>query len=35
MRRGRLLFLLGNAALIVAWLSQFRPHGSGTWSDGH
>jgi hypothetical protein len=35
MRRGRLLYLLGNVALFAAWLSQFHPRGVKTWSDGH
>jgi hypothetical protein len=34
MRRGRLLYLLGNLALFAAWIGHFRGHGS-TWSDGH
>jgi hypothetical protein len=35
MRKGRLLLLLGNIALFAGWISQFRPHGFSTWSDGH
>ena len=35
MRRGRLLLLLGNMALLAALLGKFRPYGGHTWSDGH
>ena len=34
MNRGRMLLLLGNLALIAAWLGRFRPRHD-TWSDGH
>jgi len=36
MRSARLLLLLGNLALIAAWLGRFHPRGGiDTWSDGH
>ena len=35
MRRGRLLFLLANAALFAGWLHPFVANRVGTWSDGH
>ena len=35
MRRGRLLYLLGSAALLAAWLGKLHPRGVHTWSDGH
>jgi hypothetical protein len=33
MRRGKMLLLLGNLALLAAWLGKFHPRK--TWSDGH